>query len=163
MSKLDGNERWKSKMLLTEHVEGYTERHTTETPTTRAKAVPSSEELAMIRDHIMLPFMMTMVQKSVDDIERSTNVLRRLYAQAGRAILDQISADHFVIRRDLKQRNIRVIPYETDSAAAVINYEYYCRGYRGEFGMIREHLRSQIAVRLAKYTADLGAAMRGGQ
>lgn len=43
MSKLDGNERWKSKMLLTEHQEQYESRNDpkkTSRPTTEAQYDP---------------------------------------------------------------------------------------------------------------------------
>ncbi|UUZ95806.1 hypothetical protein LJK87_16195 [Paenibacillus sp. P25] len=58
MSKLDGNERWKSKMVLTEHVEGYERRNE---PKNQGR--PTGEELTMVRDYVLLPLLLTMVQK----------------------------------------------------------------------------------------------------
>ncbi|MFD2880140.1 hypothetical protein ACFTAO_35990 [Paenibacillus rhizoplanae] len=58
MSKLDGNERWKSKMLMTEHVQQYEQKQGTE-----GRKMITVEERTMVRDLILLPYLDTMVSK----------------------------------------------------------------------------------------------------
>ncbi|MEF2964528.1 hypothetical protein V3851_01690 [Paenibacillus sp. M1] len=153
MSKLDENERWKSKMLLTEHAERYDDQHHP-----HESKIITTEELTMLRDYILLPHMMTMVQKSLADVEYSTNILKRSYYMAGRYVLDSITKDLYRLRRELKQRNIKIVNEE--QADLVVYYRYYCRGYEERFGMTRDVMRSEISLRLTKYTAELGALLK---
>ncbi|MBW4083049.1 hypothetical protein [Paenibacillus sp. S150] len=153
MSKLDGNERWKSKMLLTEHVEQYEQKHSS----SESKIITAEERL-MLRDYILLPYMDKMVQKSITDVEHSTNILKRLYLMAGQHILDQITKDLYRLRRELKQRNIRVLTEE--QADLVVYHHYYCRGYEERFGMTRDVMRAEISLQLTKYTSDLAALLK---
>jgi len=141
MSKLDGNERWKSKMLLTEHQEQYEGRND---PTKKSR--PTSEELNMIRDYILLPHMLTMVQKSVDDIERNPNLLKQLYLATGQVVMNKISKDMYDIRRELTKRNIKII--NDEHADLIVYHRFLCRGYEDRFGMTRDVMRSEISVQL---------------
>lgn len=154
MSKLDGNERWKSKMLLTEHVEQYEQQHH---PSAAAKII-TAEERTMIRDYILLPHMEKMVQKSIADVEHSTNILKRLYLMAGQKILDRIVKDLYKLRSELKKRNIKILTEEQSDL--VVYHHYYCRGYEERFGMTRDVMRSEISMQLTKYTSELAAQLK---
>ncbi|AJY76488.1 hypothetical protein [Paenibacillus beijingensis] len=153
MSKLDGNERWKSKMLLTEHVEQYEQRHAS-----NEGKITTTEERTMIRDYILLPHMQKMVQRSIADVECSTNILKRLYLMAGQKILDLITKDLYRLRRELKKRNIKILTEEQSDL--VIYHRYYCRGYEERFGMTREVMRSEISLQLTKYASELTTLLR---
>lgn len=153
MSKLDGNERWKSKMLLTEHVEQYEQQHAS-----KESKIITTEERTMIRDYILLPHMEKMVQKSITDVEYSTNILKRLYLIAGQKILDQIVKDLYRLRRELKKRNIKMLTEEQSDL--VVYHRYYCRGYEERFGMTRDVMRSEISVQLTKYSSRLATLLK---
>ncbi|MFC5469321.1 hypothetical protein ACFPPD_11365 [Cohnella suwonensis] len=148
MSKLDGNERWKSKMLLTEHQEQYQERH--KKP---LAGRATNEELKMIRDVIMLPHMLTMSDKSLQEVKRVPNLFKRTFEQVVQLIMNKISKDLFSLRRELKNRNIKV--FDDETADGIIYHRYVCRGYEDRFGIVRETLRSEISVRLARYASEV--------
>lgn len=169
MSKLDGNERWKSKMLLTEHVERYDQQHAGggQSPAAAAPArapkernLITTEERTMLRDYILLPHMEKMVEKSIADVENSTNILKRAYLMAGQKILDRVAQDLYLLRRELKQRNIRILNEE--HADLVVYHRYFCRGYEDRFGMTRDVMRSEISVKLARYTSELAMLLKEG-
>jgi len=148
MTKLDGNERWKSKMLLTEHQEQYQNRHH------KASAgQATNEELTMIRDLIMFPHMLTMSDKSLQEVRRTPNLYRKYFEQFILMIMDRLNKDLFALRRELKSRNIKV--FDDETAEGIIYHRYVCRGYEGKFGIVREVLRSEISVRLAQYAASM--------
>lgn len=107
----------------------------------------------MIRDYILLPYMLTMVQKSVDDIERSPNLLKQLYLAAGQAVINKISKDMYDLRRELTKRNIKIISDE--HADVVVYHRFLCRGYEDRFGMTRDVMRSEISVQLKKYIKEI--------
>jgi hypothetical protein len=145
MSKLDGNERWKSKMLLTEHQEQYENRRDIKNSRNR----PTADEFKMIRDYILLPYMLSMVQKNIEDTGNQSNLLKQLYVTADQAVMKQISADMYSVRRELSKRNIKIT--NDEQADMVIYHRFICRGYEDRFGMVRDVMRSEISIRLSKY------------
>ncbi|MFC3748696.1 hypothetical protein [Paenibacillus sp. GCM10012306] len=148
MSKLDGNERWKSKMLLTEHQEQYENRNKN-LQTGRI----TTEELTMIRDAIMFPYMLTMCDKSLQDLRNSTHLFKQLFEQVIQIIMNYITKDLSKINRELRQRNIKIFSDETHDG--IIYHRYVCRGYEDQFGIVREVLRSEISVHFTKCAARI--------
>jgi hypothetical protein len=155
MSKLDGNERWQSKMLLTEHQEQY-ERRDAPKP---AAVPPTAEELALIRDYVLLPHMLTMVEKGISDMNSSSGILKRLYLAAARMLLARISRDMYAVKRELARRSIRVI--RDEQVDLVPYYRFICKGYEGRFGLVRDEVRGEISTRLARYIRELADWMNG--
>lgn len=153
MSKLDGNERWKTKMIMTEHVEQYEEQQRDN----GAKMI-TIDERTMIRDIILLPYIDTMVSKSLKEIEHSSNILKRAYLMAGQTIQRRIMQDTYHLQKELKQRNIRVLADEQEEF--LVYYKIYCRGYQERFGLTRDVMRSEISLRLTKYTAEVGELLK---
>ena len=153
MSKLEGNERWKTKMIMTEHVEQYEEQQC-ENP----DKMLTMEERTMVRDLILLPYIDTMVSKSLKEIEPSSNILKRAYLMAGQAIQRRIMQDTYRLQKELKQRNIRVLADEQEEF--LVYYKIFCRGYQERFGLTRDVMRTEISLRLTKYTAELGAILK---
>lgn len=153
MSKLDNNERWKTKMLLTEHSEQYEKNQKP-----AAERLLTANERTLVRDLILLPYIDTMVDKCLQEMERGeTAVLKRAYLLAGRAIQRRVMADMYGLKRELKQRNIRVVPAEQEDF--LVYHTIYCRGYQERFGMTRDEMRTQISLRLTRYTAELGTVL----
>ncbi|MBU7319515.1 hypothetical protein [Paenibacillus oleatilyticus] len=147
MSKLDGNGRWQSKMTLTEHTEQYEARN--EAKTSR----PTPEEYTMARDYILLPHMLTIIDRNVEEIRASTNILKRLSLTAAQTVMNQIHKDMHTLRRELSKRNIKVI--NDEQIDLVIYYKIICRGYEERFGIVRDVVRSEISVRLTRYLQDV--------
>jgi hypothetical protein len=97
VTKLDGNERWKTKMIMTEHVEQY-EGQQRENP----DKMITTEERTMVRDLILLPYIDTMVGKSLKELEHSSNILKRTFLMAGEAIQRLIVQDTYRLQKELK-------------------------------------------------------------
>lgn len=153
MSKLDGNNRWGGKMLLTEHQEQYDQRQDKKTV-----GRPTREELDMIRDVVLLPHLITMVQKSIEDMGLSRIALKAVVVRCLEVIMFRISDDYYALKRELKQRNIKVISEEANDG--VLYFRYYCRGYEERFGIVREKLRSDVTLAMTKYTNDIGKILK---
>ncbi|BBI32064.1 hypothetical protein [Cohnella abietis] len=115
----------------------------------KAATIPSKEELFMIRESILLPHMMTMVEKSRIDIEQSLNPMRDLISRFMVVMLDTINADLVKIKIAMSKANIKV--WDEDHQGDVLYYRYRFRGYEESFGMIREVMRAQISVGLGEY------------
>ncbi|MBD2845983.1 hypothetical protein IDH44_12330 [Paenibacillus sp. IB182496] len=148
MTKLDGNVRWQSKMLLTEHQEQYESRHDS-----KAAGRATPEELTMIRDHVLLPHLLTILQSSMNKLEHAPNVLNKLFAAMGRQLMNRVSKDMYALRRELRRRNIKIL--NDEQADLVVYYRYVCRGYEDRFGIVREVMRAEISLRLTRYVREL--------
>lgn len=117
------------------------------------------EEREMVRDLILLPYIDTMVSKSMKEIERSGNVLNRSYLLAGRYIQKRIIQEVYQIRQEFRKRNIKVVE-DTQDDFVTYNMIYY-RGYQERFGLTRDVMKTQISLQLTKYTSDLGEILKG--
>ncbi|MDH6370534.1 hypothetical protein M2444_002314 [Paenibacillus sp. PastF-3] len=153
MSKLDNNERWKTKMIMTEHVEQYEEQQR-ENP----NKMITTEERTMVRDLILLPYIDTMVGKSLKELEHSSSIMKRTFLMAGEAIQRRIMQDTYQLQKELKQRNIKMLADEQDEF--ITYYKIFCRGYQERFGLTRDVMRTEISLRLTKYTSELGSILK---
>lgn len=115
-------------------------------------------ELIMVRDLILLPYIDTIVTKSMKEIEISGNVLSRAYLKTGRYIQKRIIQDVYDLRSELKKRNIRVVEDMQDD---FITYNIiYFRGYQERFGLTRDVMRTEISLRLTKYITEFGDLLK---
>ena len=147
MTKLEGNGRWGGKMLLTEHQEQYDQRDRT----VLGKA--TEEELRLIRESILLPHLMTMLQRSIGEISRSQISMHNVMARVMRAVLDRVGLESFNARRELKKRNIKILSDEMQDD--IVYTRYLCRGYEDKFGMTREVMRAEIGKHLTKVVESI--------
>jgi hypothetical protein len=169
--KLSGNGRWESsRMMLPEHRTQFLERHDggggegASDPSAPAAAatnprVPTKEELELIRSSVLLPMILSIAEKNQQEIDRSSYTFKPLYLKAMLVFMDVVSQEMARVRRELKQRNIRVI--EDEQADLVMYYRFVCRGYEERFGMIREVVRAEIAVWITQYMRAVFAGAAG--
>jgi hypothetical protein len=153
MTKLDGNERWKTKMLLTEHKEQYEQRHQP-----KIIGMPTSEEMTMIRDFVMYPNIISMLHRGIEQIRTASFPLKELNARCLEVIMFSVTDDYYTLKREMKLRNIQVFTDTTDDG--VLYHHYLCRGYENLFGITREALKAEIGNRLAKYTDQLAKSLK---
>ncbi|MFD0587991.1 hypothetical protein ACFQZE_08235 [Paenibacillus sp. GCM10027627] len=153
MSKLDGNERWKTKMLLTEHKEQYDKRHEP-----KLTGRPTLEEMTQIRDYIMYPYMLEMIEKSLHEMAVIQVALKSVMVRCMEYLRRRVTDDYYAVKRELKGKNIKVAGEETEEG--ILYYRYFCRGYEERFGIVREALRNEIVVRMTQYTKEIGMQLK---
>lgn len=127
---------------------------------TELKGQPETEELQMIHDYILLPHLLTILQRSRDDIEHGTNTLKLAYLAAADVMIGQVTKELRDLKRELSWRKIKVHD-EDGSEPMIIYHPYVCRGYEDRFGVTREVLKARISKRLGQLVGDLTKAMRG--
>lgn len=119
---------------------------------------PTVEELVMIRGITLYPHLITMLQKSMGDMERAHVSLKGVLVRCLEHIMFAVSNDSLSLKRELKQRGIKV--QEDNVIDDVFYYRYQCRGYDDRFGVVREAIRTEVQKLLTAYTADLGRQLR---
>jgi hypothetical protein len=118
-------------------------------------AIPSKEELELIRDYCLMPMLLDIVEKNRKDMEFANHSLKRLYIKAAEALAKKIHVDLYEIRKELKRINCRVNEMKDKYDPAAVHFEFWLRGYHNEFGLMKEVVRSEMSVRLADYIAGM--------
>lgn len=152
--KLTGNGRWEaSRMMLPEHREALLERRNPESKGMRKAQLPTREELQWIRDSVLLPIMLTMIEKSGQEISLSTNTLRKLYAAATQVLMNRIHTELAAVKRELRLRKIKVFQDEREDLD--LHYRYICRGYEDKFTIMRDVARAFISVKMGEHIKSI--------
>ncbi|WP_028561486.1 hypothetical protein [Paenibacillus pinihumi] len=159
--KLEGNGRWESsRMMLPEHREQYLQLKEGQQSEQPRAQIPTREELELIRDAVLLPIMLSVVDKNCREIEASAYSLKRLYVMASNVLLTRIHQDLARVKRELKNRSIKV--FEDERVDSALHYHFICRGYENQFAMLRDVIRTEMSVRMAKYIKEMTTALTAG-
>jgi len=152
--KLQGNGRWESsRMVLPEHRKQYLERRNGQQEPSKPE-LPNREEIELIRDFILLPMILTIIDKNSREIALSSYSLKPLYIKASQALMTKIHTDLYEVRKQLKIKNIKVFQ-EEDRMDNALYYRYVCRGYEDTFAMVRDVAKAEISVRISRYISAI--------
>lgn len=81
-------------MLMSEHVDQFEEKQED-----TVRKMITVEERTMVRDLILLPYIDTMVSRSLKEIELSGSILKRAFVIAGQAIQRRIMQDTYQLQK----------------------------------------------------------------
>lgn len=159
--KLQGNGLWESsRMLLPQHKEqSLLLGHSTGDGKETMDALPlDSRDMEMIRQYIILPIALQIVEKKQQEIEQSREMLKSLYSEAAKLLIKRIRLDISELKRGLLSKQIRV----TREARDDVELRFRCmHGSReSEVTMTRNFLKDAISVALGQYTNNLIAQIR---
>ncbi|WP_088832760.1 hypothetical protein [Paenibacillus tyrfis] len=154
--KLAGNGRWESmRMMITEHREELEEQSHPGNLETKKAQVPTREELEMIRDSVLLPIMLTMIEKNGKEITLSVNPLRKLYAAATLALMNRVHSELAAVNRELRDRKIKI--FKDDREDTDLHFRYICRGYEDRFSIMRDVARASISMKIGQHIQNISA------
>ena len=114
---------------------------------------PTTEELRMIRDSVLLPMLLTIVDRNAREVEDSGYAIRRVYVAASQVLMNRIHIDLARARKELRQRQIKV--FEDEQIDGVLYYRFICRGYEDRFGLMRDLARREISQRIGRYVREI--------
>ncbi|MFK7697167.1 hypothetical protein [Paenibacillus sp. HJGM_3] len=157
--KLQGNGLWESsRMMLPQHRE-QSLRPSNGKPSLPSE-LPTKRDLDMIRDYILLPVALGIVEKRRAEIERSSETLKGLYAAAAHVLAKTIREDMRKSRQQLLESEIRV--YEDAKDDTELHYRYTCRSHDDELVMTKDFMRAEISARIGRYVNSLVASIQEG-
>jgi hypothetical protein len=150
--KLEGNGLWESsRMMLPQHKEQSVRIHK-ETASPHGGTV-TKKEMEMIRDYIILPVALHIVEKKGREVERSSETLKLVYAAAAKLLARHIREDVRRSKKGLVEGNIRV--FEDAKEDNELIYRYVCRGREDRLVMTKDFMRAEISVRIGRYARSL--------
>ncbi|TVY09863.1 hypothetical protein [Paenibacillus cremeus] len=120
----------------------------------------TNEEMELIKKHIILPLMLDVVQKNIEDLSLNQSTLKPLYIASCEAVMNLIHQDMAENRKLLKQANIKIFDRD-QSKYPLFHYPYMVRGYHFTFQMRRELIKSEMSTMLPKYVNRVIQIMNG--
>ncbi|UHA74016.1 hypothetical protein [Paenibacillus sp. 481] len=157
--KLEKNGLWESsRMMLPQHKEAFQNRFH---PHTVQPCRPTTEEIKLMKDSVLLSIMHTIIIKKAYEIEQSSDTLRGLYTKVARLLAKNIYADLCEVKKYLLEKNICLHEEEKDEQA--IHYRYVCRHYEDRFIVTRDYIRSEVSTRIGRYADTLVASLHPKQ
>lgn len=127
----------------------------------KVNGIVDTEDRFLVRESVVLKNLLIMIEKSGAELKTMGTLLERAYAMAQRIIEDRVLEDSKANRAALKAREIKL--HDEEHNDLVIYYHFTCRGYNEKFGMTRDVLKSEISVRLGKYTSEIGAVFNNAR
>lgn len=120
---------------------------------------PTEEEQEMILNSLLLPMMLTMIERNGKEFEVSTNMLRRYYIAATEILMNRIHAEMVKNKNELRSRQIKV--FENNKRMDDdLHYKYICRGYEYPFSVMRDVVKSRISIMMGEYVKVLLTKMK---
>lgn len=116
------------------------------------------EELTMIRDVLIMPFMLDMLERAKNEADWSGGVLKNLTVDLGEILMDIITGDLSDLRTELRRRQIKT--WDMDQDEVVLWIGYSARGYTSQFGITKETARTQIKIMFGTYMGQIIQSMR---
>ncbi|AOZ91516.1 hypothetical protein [Paenibacillus crassostreae] len=157
--KLEGNGLWESsRMMLPQHKEQSLFISVQKDISPPSKEPPTRRELELMREYVLLPVALHIVEKKILEVERSPQMLKLLYSTAAKVLAKHIREDVNKSKKALHEQTIRV--YEDSKNDSELTYRYTCRGYENQFIMTRDFMRAEISVRIGKYVRGLALEMK---
>ncbi|MEK8128632.1 hypothetical protein WMW72_12015 [Paenibacillus filicis] len=133
-------------MMLPQHKEALIERRNLEQKELKRARVPTREELEMIRDAMLLPVVLTIVEQNGRDLLLNQSPLKKLYIAAAQVLLDRIHADLVRINKELRDRKIKV--YRDDREDSDLHYRYIIEGYEDKLLITRDVAKATISKKI---------------
>ncbi|MFD2328809.1 hypothetical protein ACFSR7_06050 [Cohnella sp. GCM10020058] len=155
MTKLDANNRWQTKMMLTEHVEALKEHdYKRNNPTAAIEQKEATRaDLMLIRTYILLPMLRDMVDRTMTQLDKDPQPMRQLYMRALTILHARIGQDLLNNKKSLQQQNIRI--WKSHQEGSTAYYKYLCSGREGELGIDRDFAKQSINLRISEYVNAL--------
>ncbi|RUS47578.1 hypothetical protein [Cohnella sp. AR92] len=120
----------------------------------------TADEMYLVREAILLPLILQMLDKKLKEMEWSSDTLKTLYKRSIELVIDRVLQDHIGVRKELRARRIKTWDGDNTDFALYINYN--CRGYDGNFFVTHDLAKSEIGVRLGKYIQEAFLPISGG-
>ncbi len=148
--KLQNNGLWESsRMMLPQHKEQSLhlgqENSVSEPPT--------SKELNLMRDSIILPVTIEIVHKKRMELEMIDLMFKVAYLEVTKILTRSLQKDLQKTKKALIEKKIRL--QEDSRETTQIIYRYFCRGYEDQLVITKNYMRDEIGRKIDTYLKNL--------
>jgi hypothetical protein len=102
----------------------------------------SSEEHQMVKDYLIIPVMLDYVHSDIETANKAGFKLDLVLVLSLQKVQDQILHEHLALKRNLRERGIKVFPERRTQTG--IEAVYLCRGYQHNMTLLWDIIRTEI-------------------
>ncbi|MCE5167960.1 hypothetical protein LQV63_01335 [Paenibacillus profundus] len=107
------------------------------------------EDAFIVKQYVIQTLILDVLERDIKRLAASGLKLADIYVQRLRQAQDDASTDLFRLRRQFRQRGIKV--YEEERQEHGVRVQYVCRGYHHSFYMLRGLIRAEVRSLMQKY------------
>ena len=111
----------------------------------------TEEEAALIRQSLILPIVLDVLEHDVGVLQRSSAKMNAIYVRYLYALQDQVSLSLFQLRRRMKLQEIKVVDQRRGKEGLKVSV--LCRGYEHNSTLLWPVVRSEIELVLGALTS----------
>ena len=112
----------------------------------RAPMEKTEEELTYVKQSLILPIVLDVLAHDIRVLQSSKAKINGLYAKYLNSLQDKASLELYHLRRQLRQRGIKV--FRQERAKQGLEAEYLCRGYEHRFTMMWGVVKAEVETEL---------------
>ncbi|KGP78104.1 MULTISPECIES: hypothetical protein [Paenibacillus] len=109
----------------------------------------TSEELALVKRHVEIPFLMDTIEEDKKRISSSTLKMKAAYVDHLSTIQRRITVEMVDLKKTLKQNDIKIIQQYRSTESLTIDYS--TRGYEHKMTLIWSKVMVDITLILTEY------------
>lgn len=109
----------------------------------------TEEDLQLVKEYILLPILLDVLERDITAIGKVKLKMDVIYEKTLRQAQDQIIADVSMLRKNLRERGIKV--YEQQRTKLYVEARYLCRGYHHNFSMLWGLVKAELYKYLSMY------------
>ncbi|MEC0370064.1 hypothetical protein [Paenibacillus chibensis] len=108
----------------------------------------TEEDHALIKPYILLPIVLSAFERDISVINAAVKTPEP-YAEIITAAMDRVTYDLTELRREFKQRGIKVLDMQRTERG--YEAQYLCRGYQRKFALLDGLVRAEGGILMRKY------------
>ncbi|MGV2967272.1 hypothetical protein [Paenibacillus sp. AGC30] len=109
----------------------------------------TSEELALVKRHVEIPFLMDTIEEDKKRISASTLKMKAAYADHLDTIQRRITIEMVELKKTLKQKDIKIIKQYRSTESLTVDYS--TRGYEHKMTLLWSKVKVDITLILTEY------------
>ncbi|GIP37928.1 hypothetical protein J31TS4_12080 [Paenibacillus sp. J31TS4] len=118
-------------------------------PLTRKPPQTTEQETELVKEAVLLPVLLAMVQRDVNRLQEQSLKLSLPNVVVLQRMLEAVHEDLLLVKRKLKMSGIRIFSEVKDANG--IRCGYLCRENRGTFTMSRSMVKAEVSILAGKY------------
>jgi len=111
--------------------------------------IPTEEEHELIKMHMIMPFLLDIFQDNINKTKDSQLRFGELFVLHMESLMNKVSQEHAVIRKELLKKGIKV--FEQERSNGELRAEYVCRGYKGRKVILMARVKAELQRKIADY------------
>lgn len=110
----------------------------------------NQDELRMVKESILIPVMLDYLESDIHTAHTAGFKLDLILIRGLKKVQDDIINEHYVLKKQLRERGIKVLPEERTKMG--IEADYLCRGYQHHMTLLWGTVRTEALKKASEYT-----------